>query len=313
MEMVRPIIAVALALATAPSWAGDAVRSSALALYFRDGSPEELKPIVSPPAGMTVQPIADLPLILVKPTAAKVGDKMFVIDREGLYRFFDLDSKTTANVILHQGDLSRLAGHLSRLQVHGWRHDGENIGRWTERARRGRLSISCGNICQFVAHHLAQRGHRSRIVQTLTLDARNGYDDGHVLLEVFEPAEKRWILFDPDMKCRFLSAGRRLNLGEVVGLYRNGGQTELDFLAPPSIDAYAEAAAPPDSAQYSLLFEATFRDPKARQAWYRRMFQAPAIDGKAGAYRPDDAARLRVFGHPGPVSWTEWNNAVYGP
>ena len=157
------------------------------ALYFRDDSPEELKPIASPPAGMTVQPVADLPLVLLKPTAAKVGGGTFVLDRDGLYRFFDLDSKTTTNVILDRGDLWRLAGHLSRLQVHGWRHDGEDVGRWTERARRGRLSISCGNVCQFVAHHLAQRGHRSRVVQTLTLDVRNGYDDGHVLLEVFDP------------------------------------------------------------------------------------------------------------------------------
>ena len=114
------------------------------------------------------------------------------------------------------------------------------------------------------------------------------------------------------MKCRFLSAGRRLNLGETVALYRSGGRAELDFLATPSIDAYAEAAAPPESAQYSLLFEATFQNPASRQAWYHRMFQAPVIDGKAGAFRPDDAARIRTLGYAEPVPWTEWNNAVYG-
>jgi len=312
METVRPTIAIALALATAPCRAGDAERPGARALYYRDDSPEELKPVASPPSGMTAQSIADFPLVLVKPTAAKVGDTTFVLERDGLYRFFELDSKTTTNVVLDRGELWRLAGHLSRLQVHGWRHDGEDVVRWTNRARRGRLSISCGNICQFVTHHLSERGHRSRVVQTLTLGAHNGYDDGHVLLEVFDPAENRWILFDPDMKCRFLSAGRRLNLGQAVALYRSGGQAELDFLAPPSMDAYAETAAPSKSAQYSLLFEATFRDPKARQDWYRRMFQAPVVDGKAAAHRPDDAARLRTFGYAEPVSWTEWNKVVYG-
>ena len=115
------------------------------------------------------------------------------------------------------------------------------------------------------------------------------------------------------MKCRFLSAGRRLNLGEAVSLYRSGGQAELDFLGTPSIDSYAEAAAPPESVQYSLLFEATFREPQARQDWYRRMFQAPVINGKVGALRPDHGVRLRTFGYAEPVTWTEWNNTVYAP
>jgi hypothetical protein len=302
---------VAAVLATGPCVGSESDQAGVRAFYFRDGSPEELKPVAKPPDGMTAQPLADLPLVTTKPAAVAAGGKTFVLDREGLYRVGDLGSKTTTHVLLDRGDLWRIAGHLCRLQVHGWRHDVEDVARWTERARRGRLSISCGNVCRFVAHHLAERGHKARVVQTLTLEPRNGYDDGHVLLEVFDPAEKRWILFDPDMKCRFLKEGRRLSLGDAVALCRGGGQAELDFLAPPVIDAYAEPGAPRESAQYSLLFEATFLDPAARQAWYRRMFQVPVIDGKAGALRPEDAVVTRTLGHPDPIPWSDWTKAAY--
>ena len=77
---------------------------------------------------------------------------------------------------------------------------------------------------------------RDGVVNLVTLEEHNHYDDGHVLMEIFDPREKRWILYDPDMKCRFRHAGRYLNLGEAVALYRKGGAAELEFFCPPAID-----------------------------------------------------------------------------
>ena len=133
-----------------------------------------------------------------------------------------------------------------------------------------------------------------------------------ILMEVFEPREKRWILYDPDMKCRFRHAGRYLNLGEAVALYRKGGSAELEFFCPPAIDTYAEEKASAESAQYSLLFEWAFRDATARQAWYRRMMQVPLLNGSAGTWREADVARIRATGYGKPVVWDEWMRAAYG-
>jgi hypothetical protein len=138
---------------------------SVRALFFRDAAPAEMSAATGAPTGKKVYALAELPLVLTEPCAATTGGLTFRVEQEGLYRFANLDTKETANVILYRGDAWRLAGHLSRLQVHGWRHDGESLARWTERVRKGRLSISCGNIVRFVAHHLSERGHRSRVVR----------------------------------------------------------------------------------------------------------------------------------------------------
>src|SRR5262245_22401360 len=287
---------------------------SVRAFFFRDAAPAEMTAATSstPPTGRKVYALAELPLILTEPCAATTGGLTFRVEQEGLYRFGNLNTKETANVILYRGDLWRFAGHLSRLQVHGWRQDSESVPRWTERARKGRLSISCGNIVRFVGHHLAERGHRSRVVQLVTLEEHNHYDDGHVLMEVFDPREKRWILYDPDMKCRFRHAGRYLNLGEAVALYRKGGSAELDFFCPPAIDTYAEEKGSAESVQYSLVFEWAFRDATARQAWYRRMLQVPLLNGSAGAWREADVARIRATGYGKPVAWDDWMKIAYG-
>jgi len=287
---------------------------SVRAFFFRDAAPVEMSPTTSTdlPTGRKSHALADLPLVLTEPCAVTTGGLTFRVEQEGLYRFGNLTTKETANVILYRDDLWRFVGHLSRLQVHGWRQDGESIPRWTERARKGRLSISCGNIVRFVAHHLAERGHKSRVVNLVTLEEHNHYDDGHVLMEVFDPREKRWILYDPDMKCRFRHAGRALNLGEAVALYRKGGSAELEFFCAPAIDAYAEEKASAESAQYSLLFEWAFRDATARQAWYRRMMQVPLLNGSAGAWREADVARIKATGYGKPVAWDEWMKAAYG-
>jgi hypothetical protein len=286
---------------------------SVRAFYFRDESPVEMAPLRgAPPSAGKAYALAALPLVLTEPCVVTTGGRSFHLDREGLYRIGNLSTKETANVILYRGDLWRLAGHLCRLQVHGWRHDDEGVGRWTERARKGRLAMSCGNIARFVAYHLAARGHRARVVNLLTLEEHNGYDDGHVLLEVFDPREKRWVAFDPDMKCRFKHAGRYLDLGEAVALFRKGAAVELELFCQPAIDACAEEGGSREHAQYSLLFEWAFRDARARQAWYRRMMQVPIVDGAAGALTEADGPRMRARGLARPVPWGPWRRAAYG-
>ena len=321
-ESFRPAARLAADAATVHRLEGGKMRPAPLAalvrprpgsiraFFFRDGSPVELAPVAG--AARKSCALAELPLVLTGPCAVTTGGLTFRLDQEGMYRIGNLSSKETAHTILYRGDLWRFAGHLSRLQVHGWRHDGESLARWTERARKGRLSISCGNIVRFVAHHLAARGHRARVVQLVTLEEHNGYDDGHVLMEVFDPRAKRWVLYDPDMKCRFKHGGRYLNLGEAVALYRKGRSAVLEHFCPPAIDTYAEEGGGREHAQYSLLFEWAFRDAASRQSWYRRMLQVPIVNGSAGALTGADVARIRAIGLGKPVPWEEWQRSAYG-
>jgi hypothetical protein len=286
-------------------------RSIVRVLHLGDSLPAEVLPSKDAPQGVKIYAPMDLPLILTEPIVVELDGRKFVLDREGMYRIGDFGGGATANTILSLGNVWRLAGHLSRLQIHGWRHSDENIDQWTERARTGRLSIACGSAVRFVSHHLEARGWRTRAVQVVTLEDHNGYDDGHVLMEVFDPEEQRWLLFDPDMKCRFRGDRGWLDLAETVALYRGGGDAELVFVAPPAIDSYAEERAPRQFAQFSMMFESTLREAAVRQKWYRRMFQTPVVDGAAGAWLPSDVARIRGVGATRLLSWKLWTEEVY--
>jgi hypothetical protein len=248
--------------------------------YYKDSLSVDLKPLKEKPAGRRTRKFTELPLVLNEPVIVEIHGLYFPVVKEGLYRFGSLATRTTRTTILHQKKLWRFLGHLSRLHVHGWRHKQESLVQWTQRARKGRLSITCRNISGFVVHHARLQGYRARPVSVVTLDEWNTYDNGHTLSEIYDPQQNRWILFDGDMGCLFKHQGRYLNLGETVRLYKAGKKAKLDILSPPAYDTYTEPDAEDEFAQYSLLFENMFRNPDVRQIWYARVFQVPFLDGK---------------------------------
>jgi hypothetical protein len=279
--------------------------------YFRDNAPKDISSAFERVDRNAVRQFTQLPLILKQPARVQIEDRIYHVDQEGMYRFLDFRTRQTRNVILYLGDMWRFAGHVSRLQVHGWRHDNQNDAELTETARIGRLSITCGIIARFARHHLEQQGYKTRGVSTKTLDEWDSYDNGHILMEVFDPHEQRWVLFDPDMGCRLLNRGRALNLGEVVQLYKSGQKGELNFLSYPAIDTHAETTAPKDHAQFTLYGDIMLRYPEMRQSWYRHVFQVPLIDGAYPLSREDES-RLAGRSLSGKrMTWDEWMRRSY--
>jgi hypothetical protein len=219
---------------------------------------------------------------------------------------------------LYRGNLWLLAGNLSLMRVHGWRDQSAlSAPEKEERVRKGRLSITCGPTATFVAYQFNKIGVRSRIVDTLTLDEWNDYDCGHTLMEIFDPAEKRWILYDSDIGCRLRRQGRPLDLGEACRLYREGQTPELDFPAGrAAIDPHADQTLPEVGAFYSMLFDATFRSDAALHTWYRRVLQVPVIGGVFPSDVEAETARARSYAGGAycreRLSWNEWRARFYG-
>lgn len=51
-------------------------------------------------------------------------------------------------------------------------------------AQRGDLSLTCGPAVEFVRRELRRRGVHARAVQLTAPLPANGFDDGHILLEM---------------------------------------------------------------------------------------------------------------------------------
>ncbi len=257
--------------------------------YWAGNQPKGLRPLKSLAPDAGAEAMDALPLVLKEPARVRAGGSVFELDQEGLYRFRDRGtSRVVRQVLLYRGDVWRLAGHLSRLYVYGRRHQADDPARLTERARTGEaFSVQCGTIAGFVVHHLTAQGIPARMVQCVTGSNWNHFDDGHVLMELRDPAEKRWVLYDATLGTRYRHRGRLLDLLQVTELYRAGGRPEVEFLnAASKLDpqeSYERIYGPYLPGEAALAaFLGPFRrlldnDTAALHRWYARMMQIPLI------------------------------------
>ena len=278
--------------------------------YWADNQPRALQPAKPAPAGAKLVALKDLPLVLKEPAAVSFGGSTYSLDGEGLYRFRE-KGKVVRQTILHRGDAWRLAGHLSRLYVYGRRHQYDGIEKITERARNGEpVSLQCGIVSLFLITHLSEHGIPTRGVQGITARPWNGYDDSHVLTEILDPVEKRWVVFDPTLGARYRKDGRWLNLLELTQLYRAGGRAEIEFVNGSSkVDPLTNYEAiyggfndfakdKKKLADYVSHFKRELNgDAEAIHTWYARVMQIPLV---RNSFVPaSDAEEAAVRTNPG--------------
>ncbi len=119
-------------------------------------------------------PLADLPTLVSGPTRVRVGDRVFALDEEGLYQFWDHgphewprpdgrpirlgDGAGYAAVIVAQSNLFALLGAIASLQVHGFADNDLDNAALLEKARGDLLRISCGRTVALVCSLLARQG-----------------------------------------------------------------------------------------------------------------------------------------------------------
>lgn len=290
----RYALSVALLIAlmlSARAGRAAAVAAPSLVIEFWEGNAgRALRPLRSAaPAGGAILTVDELPLVRTEPVLLRLEQATYRLDQEGLYRIRRKGSpEPVRQMILYRGDGWRFAGHLSRLYVYGTRHQGENQAAWDERVRKGEpLSLQCLLISTFVRHHLAAQQIPARLVHCVNGSDWNHYTDGHALLELCDPTEKRWIVFDPTLGTRFRRGGHWLDLVELTQCYRSGRRPEIQFLnAASKLDPHTD---------YEALFAPYIPDKKALAAqaagftnllqndretlhhWYARVMQIPLI------------------------------------
>lgn len=78
------------------------------------------------------------------------------------------------------------------------------------------LRLTCGPLSSFLAHLLQQTGIGCRIVYSYTVNSWNTYNNGHVLLEVWETSLHKQVVVDVDKKAVFYGNGQLLSLMELT-------------------------------------------------------------------------------------------------
>ena len=250
------------------------------AVYFQaDQEWEEVEPV----QGDALR-LDGMGLVVTGVELVEFMGKVYPLRREGLYRFVKFPSGVTNLIARKDKDsLMPVLKSLSQLHVHGKRHDALEDAAAKLRTMPWVIQ-TCGpgrNLAYTVLRKEA--GFWPRSIDTLTGEKLSGFDDGHSLLEVYDPRLKQRVLADTDMGYMFEKEGRFLSTLDLWRLIRKGEDFDLVRLARVEIDPEFPLAV------YGRLQAAT---PERVKDWYRRVFQIIAIDGDA--LIPDEAVRKRV-------------------
>jgi len=192
--------------------------------------------------------------------------------RQGLYRWFNTAGSFINRVVYAAGaslDVYAVISGISWNHVHGTQTEGD----YQVMANAGRTrkwSARCGFIAGMVAWLMPQLGVQARVLNVKTLQATNGYDDGHLIVETKHGAD--WRMWDMTGGCYFKDAtGKHLSCADFMAAIANNGAfpelVKLDY-----DNKYTNDCA--GSLDLGLYWERTLNTPADAEAWYRRIFQA---------------------------------------
>ena len=215
----------------------------------------------------------ELPQTLVIPPGVyRWQGRNYELTKEGLYRFL-YPPKDTQQRIVFQKDTLAAVSALCWLHSHGYREDRKGYDDLKKRALTGKLIMTCGPFSNFSRKLLTEIGVRARAVNSMAL-TRNGFDDGHVLVEV--ALEGRWVLIDVDQHATFWHGGRRLSLLEMMSRVRDDDYRigPLALSVPLAIGDFVDAT---DGYDYGMWMETNIHSEQTLRSWYRRIMAAALI------------------------------------
>lgn len=209
--------------------------------------------------------------LVIPPGDYEVFGETFSLHQEGLYRFIEAKQQNRQCIVFGE-DMWALMSAVSWLASHGYRDNPRPYNEKLEIAQSGKLVVTCGEFSVFVTELFKSLNLRARAVGMTTLIQRNGYNDGHVLTEVF--FDGRWIVYDPDQGHLYRAGGKRLNLLELVESTRSNGYTleSLTASAPVAIGHYTAK-----NYAYDLWMETCLGTPELYNEIMSRLMGVPIV------------------------------------
>ena len=257
--------------------------------------------------------IARLPLVAGDMTAVEFAGKVYPLVQEGLYRFMILARSVRNLIVTRDNHLLPILQGLSALHIHGYRDQDK-----TQDELKALLptcsfiGVTCGTIASLAASLLKDLGFKTRMVSGLALEDWNTYDNGHVLFEAFCPSAEKWILADVDMGFLFRRKSDHLDAGEVWECFHRRRAMELVPLANTLVDPFFVS---PWGFNWFLPFRYEWQGGAEKLRWYRRIFQAVAIE--EGGKRVYVGEREKIVSYLGEqaaevLPYPEWRERLYG-
>lgn len=178
-----------------------------LKAYYLSGS--RVTPLL--PEGSSSLPLPST--LVVSPGRYQIHGESYDLREEGLYRFLRL-GRENRQCIVYEKDRAAFLSAICWLSTHGTRDQFLAYEQTELLAMSGKLLHVCCRNVDFSAELLQRHHIPARRVEARTLADPNGYNDGHVLIEV--KINNRWAVFDLDRGKTYRHQGESLNLLDLI-------------------------------------------------------------------------------------------------
>lgn len=220
--------------------------------------------------------------LIISPGKYTFAGNIYDISNEGLYRFI-LPSQTNEQRIVFDGkNINSLMSAVSWIYSHGNSDNSKSFEEINSKALNSKIFGTCGAISVWIQSILESQNIKSRIVQTLTLDDWNTYDNGHTMIEVYRNDIKKWVLYDLDGNAYFSQNGIPLSLIEFVDAVKNNNY-EIHILASDTTLDVSNFLAE-NTYDYAFYAESVYANENTQKNWYKRVIQIPMIGENEFSY-----------------------------
>jgi hypothetical protein len=214
--------------------------------------------------------------LIIRPGIYHMNGVNVDMRKEGLYRIL-FPLSTNVQAIVYENDPLMLISSLSWIITHGGAYDGLSDDSLTSIAKNAKLYVTCERAVNFVMHTISALGIKTRLIQGLSIEKLNGYDDGHVIMEVWVPAYDKWILVDVDNNALFKATHNEgyLNLVE----FKDALDSDNLQIVPLALDTKVDASQFKEG-DYSFAFlsEMQSSTPEMLKSWYKRVLAVTIVD-----------------------------------
>ncbi|MFS2013643.1 hypothetical protein ACCD06_27880 [Azospirillum sp. CT11-132] len=249
--------------------------------------------VLSGPKAQAVTPVggrlSSLPDgLIIEPGSYQVGNQGFLLDRVGVYCFYQPGGFSTQRLVC-PGTPDALLQHAGWLWGYGTAHEGENEERDYDSLRFGPRILGCSRLAFLSVRLFREMGLQARPAALATTEAWNSHDNGHSLVEVFNP-DTGWFLYDPSFRCCLTVDGRYCSVLDWIREIRSGGSPVVVPLPgyPPSPFFHVSG-----SNFGNWITERTYSSDALLQ-WYRRMAGVPLLWDNGCFHFPEDGVDTEI-------------------
>ncbi len=151
----------------------------------------------------------------VTPGIYLFNGKGYDLSVSGLYRFWDGgNSAIQSRLVMAPGGIYDFLAGVSWHHTHGVEDETSNYQLMCNGGMFHKWRLRCGAIAGLMKWLLPQYGYQCRLINLLTLEAKNGIDDGHIVFEVFH--DNKWKLWDITHGCYYRLNGAHLSAAEII-------------------------------------------------------------------------------------------------